>query len=222
VCVICLIPKCDNEGLKFFIFQATIELHSTTRDRSSVFKVHSVHVKVSNLKFAIRDSNHDFLYKTLRPLATALIKKQIEKAIKAALTTGFEYIDGQLVAVRDRMEIAKASEGQSRTDVLKDVCLASRPCFLSDLTYLVQLFKSNKEEGSVKTTESKSQFKVVSDKRQSILAKAGNPAGWVNRVAEKQDMASTGKEWRSDAYVLFLFREYDSCGSVLIYMVLFL
>jgi hypothetical protein len=58
-----------------------------------------------------------------------LIKKQIEKAIKAALTTGFEYIDGQLVAVRDRMEIAKASEGQSRTDVLKDVCLASRPFF---------------------------------------------------------------------------------------------
>jgi len=82
------------------------------------------------LKFAIRDSNHDFLYKTLRPLATALIKKQIEKALKAALTTGFEYIDGQLVAVRDRMEIAKAAEGQSRTDVLKDVCLASRPFFL--------------------------------------------------------------------------------------------
>ena len=82
------------------------------------------------MKFAIRDSNHDFLYKTLRPLATALIKKQIEKALKAALTTGFEYIDGQLVAVRDRMEIAKAAEGQSRTDVLKDVCLASRPFFL--------------------------------------------------------------------------------------------
>jgi len=118
------------------------------------------------------------------------------------------------------MEIAKAAEGQSRTDVLKDVCLASPPCFLSDLNYFVQLFKSNKEEGSVRTTESKSQFKVVSDKRQSILAKAGNPAGWVNRVAEKQDIASSGKEWRSDAYVLFLFCEYDSCGSVLIYLIL--
>lgn len=51
-----------------------------TYDRSSVFKVHSIHVKVSSLKFAIRDSNHGFLCKLL---ATALIKKQIEKAIKA-------------------------------------------------------------------------------------------------------------------------------------------
>jgi len=58
-----------------------------------------------------------------------LIKRQIEKAIKDALTTGLEYVDGQLVAVRDRMETAKATEGQSRTDVFKDVCRAS-PSFL--------------------------------------------------------------------------------------------
>lgn len=61
--------------------QATIELVNTKRDKSSVFKVHSVNVKVDTLKFAIRDSNHDFLYKTLRPLATGLIKKQIEKYV---------------------------------------------------------------------------------------------------------------------------------------------
>lgn len=84
--------------------------------------MHNVTVKVDTLKFAIRDSNHDFLYKTLRPLATGLIKRQIQKAIKDAITTGFEYIDGQLVGVRDRMEAAKISDTQSRTDVLKDVC----------------------------------------------------------------------------------------------------
>ena len=61
--------------------QATIELVNTKRDKSSVFKVHAVNVKVDTLKFAIRDSNHDFLYKTLRPLATGLIKKQIEKCV---------------------------------------------------------------------------------------------------------------------------------------------
>ena len=82
-----------------------------------------VHVKVNALKFAIRDSKHDFLYKTLRPLATGLIKRQIQKAIKDALITGFEYIDGQLVAVRDRMESAQATDGVSRTDILKDVSL---------------------------------------------------------------------------------------------------
>ena len=89
-----------------------------------------VHVKVNTLKFAIRDSKHDFLYKTLRPLATGLIKRQIQKAIRDALITGFEYIDGQLVAVRDRMESAEATEGASRTDVLKDVSLVFFFCFM--------------------------------------------------------------------------------------------
>ncbi|KAF8970185.1 hypothetical protein BDZ97DRAFT_1914873 [Flammula alnicola] len=54
---------------------------------ASLFKVHDVHVKVNTLKFAIRDSNHDFLYETLRPLATSLIKKQIQRAIKDMLRT---------------------------------------------------------------------------------------------------------------------------------------
>jgi len=89
-----------------------------------VFKVSSVNVKVDTLKFSIRDSNHDFLYKTLRPLATGLIKKQIQKAIKDALVTAFEYLDGQLVGVRDRMENAKKSEDSNRAEVLMDVCFS--------------------------------------------------------------------------------------------------
>jgi len=99
----------------------TIELVSTRKDPASVFKVHDVHVKVDMLKFVIRGSSHDFLYKTLWPLATGLIKKQTEKAIKDTLITGFEYIDRQLVSVRDRIVTAKNTEGQNRTDMLKEL-----------------------------------------------------------------------------------------------------
>jgi hypothetical protein len=87
--------------------------------------VHDVHVKVDSLKFSIRDSKHDFLYKTLKPLATRLVKRQIQKAIRDALHTGLEYVDGQLVAVRDRMETAKKEEdGDGRAEVLKNVIVA--------------------------------------------------------------------------------------------------
>ena len=105
--------------------KAVIHLVSSKLDRSSVFKVQDIQVKVNALKFAVRDSKHDFLYKTLRPLASNLIKRQIQKAFKDALITAFEYIDGQLVAVRDRVESAQATEGDSRADVLKDVSLIS-------------------------------------------------------------------------------------------------
>ena len=92
-------------------------------DRSSVFRVESVHVKVDTLKFSIRDSKHDFLYKTLKPLATGLVKRQIQKALKDALTTGLEYVDGQLVGVRERMDSAKGGEDEGKIGVLKDVRL---------------------------------------------------------------------------------------------------
>jgi hypothetical protein len=72
-----------------------------------VFKVKEVHVKVDLVKFSIRDSKHDLLYKTLRPLA-ALVKRQVQKALRDAMHTGLEYFDdGQLVGVRDRVEEAK-------------------------------------------------------------------------------------------------------------------
>jgi len=80
-----------------------VHLVSADKDSSSVFKAKSVVVKVDTLKFSIRDAKHDLLYKTSKPLATALVKKQIRKAIKGSITTGMEYVDGQLVGVRDRM-----------------------------------------------------------------------------------------------------------------------
>lgn len=51
---------------------------------------------------------------------------------------------------------------------------------------------------------SKSQFKVVPDKRHSILASAGHPAGWVNRVPAKDDFASNNgtNGWQCDAFEL--------------------
>ena len=89
----------------------------------SVYKVKSVNVKVDSLKFSIRDAKHATLYNTLRPLATGLVKKQIQKALSDALRTGLEYVDGQLVGVRNRMNEAKASDETSRTKVLQEVRL---------------------------------------------------------------------------------------------------
>jgi len=164
---------------------ATISLVSAGKDKSSVFKVHGVHVKVDSLKFSIRDSKHDFLYNTLRPLATGLVKRQIQKAIRDALHTGLEYVDGQLVAVRDRMEEAKKEEdGEGRMEVLKN------------------MFQRKKDEASVKSDHGASHFKVVSSKRNSLLSTAGHPAGWANRIAEKEDVAKKGTEWRSEAFNL--------------------
>jgi len=187
------IPRFSDSGLADVVLggeglTALVHLVSSDKDRSSVFKVKNVHVKVDSLKFSIRDSKHGVWYKTLKPIATVLIKKQIQKAMQDSIKTGMEYVDGQLVSVRDRMESAEVNEDESRIQVLQDLFKKKKE-------------ESNAEKGSVRSHDSKhSQFKVVSNKRQSLLANTGHPAGWVNRTSEKDELAVKGQDWRSEAF----------------------
>jgi hypothetical protein len=204
-------PKVADSGVADVVLggsgvTATVHLVSAGKDRSSVFKVKDVHVKVGSLKFSIRESKHDLLYKTLKPLATGLVKRQIQKAIAGAIRTGLEYVDGQLVAVRDRMEEAK-SDDVNRTQVLQDVSafVLWRRTDFTDI--VLQLFKRQKEEQrehSIRTTESRSHFKVVHTKRASIID-TGHPSGWVNRVTGREEKVVAGKDWRSEGYALFVY-----------------
>ncbi|KXN84161.1 hypothetical protein AN958_00365 [Leucoagaricus sp. SymC.cos] len=172
----------------------TVILRSTACDKSSVFQVGGVHIKVDSLKLSVCNSKHNFFwYKTVKPHAKGLAKRQIQKVIKDALTAGLEGMDGQLVVVRDRMESAKETEGRSRTDVLKNICLSA----------------NKKEEASIKRAEKPSQFKVVSNKRDSILTQAP-PVGWVTLTEKREENAVHGHEWRSEAYVIFLAASAES------------
>ena len=111
-------PKLSDSGLADVLLggsglTVTAHLVSSDKDRSSVFKVKDVSTSIDTLKFGIRDSKHDTLYKLLRPLATGLVKKQLQKAIGDAVRTALEYVDGQLVGVRDQMAEAKVSSEES-------------------------------------------------------------------------------------------------------------
>jgi len=98
-----------------------MHLVSVDKDKMSVFKMKSIIVKIDSLKFSIQDSNYGILYKTFKPQATTLIKKLIQKAVKGSVTTDMEYVDGQLVGVRDHMPSAHTAGGESRTKVLQEV-----------------------------------------------------------------------------------------------------
>lgn len=199
------IPKLKDSGLADVVLGGsglTAVVHivsSSSTDPTSVFSVQRVHVKVDSLKFSIRDSKHDFLYKTLKPLAMGLVKKQIEKAVGDAIRTSLEYIDGILVSARDRMDEEKKKEdGKGRIGVLQEVGDIHALSTLN-LT-LAQAFKSKKDsvkDNASELSKTSSQFKVVSNKRDSILANTGHPAGWVNRV---ETVPEKGDSWKSDLF----------------------
>ncbi|KAH9958918.1 hypothetical protein BC827DRAFT_1135468 [Russula dissimulans] len=199
------IPKLTDSGLADVLLgghglTATVHLVSAGKDKSSVFKVKSVRVKVDSLKFSIRDSKHDILYKTLRPLATALVKKQIQKAVTDAITTGMEYVDGQLVAVRDRVSEARTSPESSSADILRAAFQGRK--------------EDGEEIGSARSVERKSQFKVVAKRDSAILPEHGHPSGWATKAQDRAEAAGTGERWHSDACVstLLYWRYLTSSG----------
>ncbi|TDL15269.1 hypothetical protein BD410DRAFT_778263 [Rickenella mellea] len=184
------VPKLEDSGLADVVLGGegiTIDVHvrsANKNDKSSVFHVNTVNVKVDDLKFSIRDSKHDALYNMLRPLATGLVKKQIQKAFADAIRTGLEYVDGQLVGVRDRMAAAKADNETDRTRVLQE------------------MFKRKKDEAQSTASNTDKKFNVATKADSVLIPDKGHPAGWINKQSERSDAATSGSEWRSKAFTI--------------------
>ncbi|KAM5543234.1 hypothetical protein V8D89_003108 [Ganoderma adspersum] len=181
-------PKITDSGVADILLggeglSITAHLVSADRDRTSVFRVKDVQTSIQTLKFAIRDSKHDTLYKVLAPLATSLVKRQLQRVIANAVRTALEYVDGQLVNVRDQMAEAKAGEDTSRRQVL-----------MEQLTHRKK--KAQKEE---EQEEAGRKFKVSARPGGELMPEVGHSGGWVKRAQEQEKSALTGEEWRSEA-----------------------
>ncbi|CAE6470084.1 unnamed protein product [Rhizoctonia solani] len=183
-------PKLKDSGLADVLLggegmSAKVHIKSAPpKDKTSVFYVKDVRVKIDSLKFSIRDSKHDALYKIVKPIATGAIKKQIAKAIEGAIRTSLEYVDEQLVATRDRMNDAQATGEKSRTEVLKE------------------MFERKKDEASSKASKTDSQFKIVSKRDSVLIPNAGHESGWINKQADREASAKEGEGWKSKAFTI--------------------
>ena len=99
-------PKLSDHGLADVVIagqgiSVDVGLESVENRRDSVFRVNHVNVKMDTLKFSIRDSKHDLLYKFVKTVATGTIKKAITVAVQSAMRKALEQVDDQLVQVRN-------------------------------------------------------------------------------------------------------------------------
>ncbi|KAG2077942.1 hypothetical protein BDR04DRAFT_1147651 [Suillus decipiens] len=90
----------------------TTHLVPADEDRSSIFQVEDVHVEVHSLKFRIHDS---------RFFVAPVVKSHVEKVVAQAIRADLEYLDGQLVTMKDRMEETKTKEKLNSPEVFHDV-----------------------------------------------------------------------------------------------------
>ena len=105
-------PKLSDHGLADVVISGKgvsvdVEIESVTGRRDRVFKVNHVKVDIDTLKWSIRDSKHDLLYKFVRSTATGVIKKAIQTAVSAAIRTALDQAHEQLLQVRNTVSAPK-------------------------------------------------------------------------------------------------------------------
>ncbi|WVO22981.1 uncharacterized protein IAS62_004325 [Cryptococcus decagattii] len=187
-------PKLSDHGLADVILAGKgisidVELESIENRRDTVFKTNFVHVSIDTLKFSIRNSKHDLLYKFIKSTATGLIKKAITAAVQNAMHTALGHLDEQLVEVRNRVEEAKQSDETTRTQALKDLYARK---------------KESAHEKKAAADEKTGTFKIITDRDSQLNPELTHDGGksWAKRAFKVEDTAHTGKEWRSPAFSL--------------------
>ncbi|CAG8625632.1 17243_t:CDS:10, partial [Acaulospora colombiana] len=192
-------PKIKDSGLADVFLggrgiTATVTIVNNTKSsQKSLFRVKNVHVKVDALKFSIRDSRHDILYKTLRPLATGLIKRQVAKAIEDGIRAGFEWAD---------RELTKVGEG-STFDVIKSAFTSegsTTAATADEDTTIAASRRSASPSATSKGVKRNSTFKIVPKRESMLLPEVGHERGWIRKQGEKEDLAADGEGWKSTAF----------------------
>lgn len=144
------------------------------------------------MKFHIRESKHDFLYKVVTPLAQGLIKKAVGKAIEQGIKTGLEYVDEQLVGVKNAMDRAKESDSNNRVDALKNLFNEKKA-----------KAEHNKEKAQQTAAERGSQFAVVTEKKDSVLPAVNPPHSTAQATFAQEEKAAVKVDgWKSPAFDL--------------------
>ncbi|RXK41203.1 hypothetical protein M231_01608 [Tremella mesenterica] len=188
-------PRISDHGLADVVLAGQgisidVELESVENRRDTVFKTNHVNVKIDTLKFSIRDSKHDLLYKFIKGVATGVIKKAITAAIQNAVHTAMGHLDDQLVQVRDAMDEAKQSDETNRRQALKDLYARKKD------------EAASKKEAAVQKTGT---FRVVGNRDSQLNPDLGHDSkqSIAKRMFKVEDAAHSGQEWRSPVFDLF-------------------
>lgn len=96
-------PKISDRGVVSLSvggkgISVSLRLSSVTDNPAKTFKVAYCKCHVDNLNIKVSDSNHDILYKTIRPLVIGLIRKQVAKSVQMKVIDLLNQADQKLTS----------------------------------------------------------------------------------------------------------------------------
>ncbi|ODN78898.1 hypothetical protein L202_04426 [Cryptococcus amylolentus CBS 6039] len=187
-------PRISDHGLADVVLagkgiSVDVELESVENRRDTVFKINHIKVSIDTLKFSIRNSKHDLLYKFIKSTATGLIKKAITAAVQNAMKTSLGHLDDQLVEIRNRVDEAKKTDETTRSQALKDLYARK---------------KQASADEKARAEPSPGTFKIVTNRESQLNPDLTHDAekSWTHKAFKTEDLAASGKEWRSPAFDL--------------------
>ncbi|TXT08906.1 hypothetical protein VHUM_03034 [Vanrija humicola] len=187
-------PKMSDSGIADVVIarngiSVDIEIETIENRRDTLFKVRSVDTSIDELSFKIRDAKHDLLYKFIKVVATGAIKKAIAKGIESGIRSALEYVDDELVQIRNALDESKNDDEQTRTQAIKDL-------------YKRKKVEAERAADSVDVKTNGGEFHIVAKKEEERLPDLGNDPkhSIVQKIDAADKKAHSGKSWHSPAF----------------------
>ncbi|KAI8877969.1 hypothetical protein K501DRAFT_337071 [Backusella circina FSU 941] len=152
----------DGKGIT-----VTLRIQSAS-DSDHTFKVSNLKCNVDNIKIRVSESNHDILYKAIRPIVTGIIRKQVARAIENKVRLALESLDRRITTSIINMnqslqEKAYAALPESERMNAPSNDAAIKPGFFSTVVTIinrniktkVENRNNNKRQKSIRSTPSK-------------------------------------------------------------------
>jgi len=159
----------------------------------------------------------------MRPLATALIKKQICKAIEDGIRGAFELADAQIRSSRPFSALGtdtNYNRPRTKTVGARKRMSDAESAHASPLEQVKSAFSVPRDSasGAASETSSKvqrrhSRFKVVASRESSLFPSVGHARGWANKAPSPAEDEAVDAPWKSHAYVIFYFTFPGGCGT---------
>jgi hypothetical protein len=178
-------PKISDRGVaSLFVggkgITVSVRVTSVTDNPAKTFKVAYCKCNVDNLKVKVNDSNHDILYKAIRPLVIGQIRKQVAKGIEAKvidlLTQADQKLTQSIINMNQNLQ-TKAYEALPEEDkaTTRPPSLSQarpRPGLFSTLVAIInrniqtKVQKRNENRRMSRTSDSRSSQHLDNEKRQ--------------------------------------------------------
>jgi hypothetical protein len=178
-----------GSGFSFRIKASTAE----PKDRQNFFKIDKVDVDVKHFNIKLKQSNHKFLFRLVKPLMLKVMRPSLQKVLEKMIRDKFAEFDQLLYSIKQEADRAQAEAQRDPENI---------PNIYSRYASTAQkkIMQGQKKTDQVKARAAKTKVNIAITQQNSIFPNIKLPGGISSKATEFKELAAKGDKWESPVF----------------------